>query len=185
LRQVKGNVDPVDEHWPELPPVQVALRPGQSLSVMHPVQEPDTQRAPSHCESIVHDLPHVPGDPPLHTSDEPQSLSLVHVEEVHPELPQLLLPQCESRVQTQTLFVQVPRLQGLLPEHGAGTHVPVVPALQVAPDIEQSRSLVQVCVVQVPFLGGVQVAPNPQSASVLHAPLRPLTSASADTWKSL
>ena len=32
LRHVRGNFAPVDEHRPRLPPLQVVLDPGQSLS---------------------------------------------------------------------------------------------------------------------------------------------------------
>jgi len=80
--------------------------------------------------------------------------------------------------------MQSPRSQGLLPEQVSGTQVPIEPPTHVAPLMEQSSFSSHVCVEQVPTTGGEHVAPKPQSVSALHEP-PPLTSASADTWKSL
>jgi hypothetical protein len=149
------------------------------------VQEPDTQMAPSHCELLVQDLRQVPTVAPLQTWERPQSPLSRHDDDRQPELRQSLLPQWLSREQTQRLLMQSPRSQGLLPEQVSGTQVPLEPPEHVAPLIEQSSSSSQVWVEHVPTTGGMQVEPNPQSVSTLHAPLLLLTRASADTWKSL
>jgi hypothetical protein len=184
LRHVNGKRELVDEHLPALAPLQSALQPGQSLSVMQPVQKPATQIAPSHCELFVHALVQVPTVGALHRCERPQSLLSVHVEAVHPLLRQSLLAHSLSFVQTHLPLTQSPLSQSLSLVQLSGTQLPAEPPTQDAPLIEQLPLDVQLCLSQVPTTGGVQVAPNPQSVSALHA-LLVLTSASAETWKSL
>jgi hypothetical protein len=66
---------PVAEHAPGLPPVQVVDEPGQSLSVMQPLQSPERHLVlPPQSESLLHVFEQLPFEPPEHTSDFPQSL---------------------------------------------------------------------------------------------------------------
>jgi hypothetical protein len=149
------------------------------------VQNPATQSALPHCESAVQAFEQVPATPPEQTCVRPQSLDCTHVDAVHTFERQSLLPQCES-----CLHLQRPDTQSLLPEQSlslvqvSATQAPVTGPLHVDPESEHPALDEQASFVHTPFTGGKHVAPNPQSVSTLQAPL-PVTSASAETWKSL
>ena len=75
MRQVSGNMLPVAEHAPGLPPAQVVDEPGQSLLLMQPVQEPARHLVlPPQSESLVQVFEQLPFEPPEQTSDFPQPL---------------------------------------------------------------------------------------------------------------
>src|SRR5882724_7439037 len=96
----------------------------------------------------------------------------------------LPLPQCEFLVHRHCPDAHVPRVQSLLLTHAAGWHEPLIAPAQVAAPSEQSEEVPQPSVWHVPTMGGEHTEVTPQSVSPLHAP-PPLTSASAETWKSL
>jgi hypothetical protein len=148
------------------------------------VQNPAVQSWVPHWESVVQAFVQAPATPPAQTCELPQSLCEVHVDAVQPLERQSSLPQCESLVHRQRPRTQSPRVQSLSLTHVSATQAPVTAPLHVDPESEQLEAVVQVWGVHTPFTGGRQVAPNPQSVSALQAPLL-VTSASADTWKSL
>jgi hypothetical protein len=148
------------------------------------VQNPATQSALPHCESVVQAFEQVPATPPAQTCERPQSLDEAHVEAVHPLERQSLLPQCESLLHWHFPDTQLPREQSLSLTQVSGTHAPVTAPLHVDPESEQSEVVLHVWFVHTPFTGGMHTAPKPQSVSALHAPLL-VTRASAETWKSL
>src|SRR5260221_8959423 len=76
LRHVSGNILPVAEHLPFVPPTHVVFEPGQSLSTKHPLHEPARHLVlPPQSESFVHVFEQVPTAPPTHVSEGPQSPS--------------------------------------------------------------------------------------------------------------
>src|SRR5260221_518803 len=76
LRHVSGNILPVAEQLPLVPPPQVVSGPGQSLWTKPPLHEPARNLVlPQQSESFVHVFEQVPAAPPTHVSEGPQSPS--------------------------------------------------------------------------------------------------------------